>query len=107
MTFDDWWRDYIGDPGRHDLQWNVQAETAALDAWEAAIDLDRRRFLLFTQVCVAVVGIGLAVAVFLNAMTPLLLLLLIFCNAIGLALTGGPAKRMNHDRLRTNRGSIQ
>lgn len=44
MTFDDWWRDYIGDPGRHDLQWNVQAETAALDAWEAAIDLDRRRF---------------------------------------------------------------
>ena len=48
--------------------------------------LDRRRFLLFTQIWVAVVGIGLAVAVFLDAMTPLLLLLLIFCNGIGLAL---------------------
>ena len=48
--------------------------------------LDRRRFLLFTQIWVAVVGIGLAVAVLLDAMTPLLLLLLIFCNGIGLAL---------------------
>lgn len=35
MTFDDWWKTYIGDPGRRDLQWNAQAETAALDAWEA------------------------------------------------------------------------
>lgn len=36
MTFNDWWKTYIADPGRADLRFNVQAETAALDAWEAA-----------------------------------------------------------------------
>lgn len=36
MTFNDWWKTYIADPGRADLRHNVQAETAALDAWEAA-----------------------------------------------------------------------
>lgn len=35
-TFNDWWKTYIADPGRADLRFNVQAETAALDAWEAA-----------------------------------------------------------------------
>lgn len=36
MTFNDWWKTYIADPGRADLRFAVQAETAALDAWEAA-----------------------------------------------------------------------
>ncbi len=48
--------------------------------------LDRKRFLFFTQVWVAVVGSLLALAVFLNLITPPLLLLLIFLNGVGLAL---------------------
>ncbi|MET4576940.1 MFS transporter [Ottowia thiooxydans] len=48
--------------------------------------LDRKRFLVFTQIWVAVVGSVLAVAVFSGLMTPQLLLLLIFFNGIGLAL---------------------
>ncbi|MGB3068783.1 MAG: MFS transporter [Ottowia sp.] len=48
--------------------------------------LDRKRFLFFTQVWVAIVGSLLAMAVFSGLMTPPLLLLLIFFNGIGLAL---------------------
>ena len=48
--------------------------------------LDRKRFLFFTQVWVAVVGSLLALAVFMNLITPPLLLLLIFLNGVGLAL---------------------
>ena len=48
--------------------------------------LDRKRFLLFTQFWVAVVGGALALAVFSGLITPPLLLLLIFFNGIGLAL---------------------
>lgn len=48
--------------------------------------LDRKRFLAFTQVWVAVVGGVLSLAVFAGMMTPPLLLLLISLNGIGLAL---------------------
>ena len=48
--------------------------------------LDRKRFLFFTQLWVAVVGVVLALAVFSGMMTPPLLLMLIFFNGIGLAL---------------------
>ena len=48
--------------------------------------LDRKRFLFFTQLWVAVVGVMLSLAVFSGLMTPPLLLMLIFFNGIGLAL---------------------
>jgi MFS family permease len=48
--------------------------------------LDRRRFLLFTQVWVALVASLLSLMVFLGFMSPLLLLLLVFANGIGLAM---------------------
>lgn len=48
--------------------------------------LDRKRFLAFTQIWVAVVGGVLALAVFAGMMTPPLLLMLISLNGIGLAL---------------------
>lgn len=48
--------------------------------------LDRKRFLLFTQLWVAVVGVVLSLAVFSGMMTPPLLLMLIFLNGVGLAL---------------------
>ena len=48
--------------------------------------LDRKRFLLFTQIWVAAVGAVLALALFAGLMTPPLLLLLVFLNGVGLAL---------------------
>ncbi len=48
--------------------------------------LDRKRFLFFTQLWVAVVGSLLALVIFLDVASPPLLLLLIFFNGIGLAL---------------------
>ena len=48
--------------------------------------LDRKRFLFFTQVWVAVVGALLALAVLLGVVTPPLLLVLLFLNGVGLAL---------------------
>ena len=48
--------------------------------------LDRKRFLFFTQVWVAVVGSLLSLAVFAGVVTPPLLLMLVFLNGIGLAL---------------------
>jgi MFS family permease len=48
--------------------------------------LDRRRFLLLTQVWVALVASLLSFTVFLGIMTPLLLLVLVFANGIGLAM---------------------
>ena len=47
---------------------------------------NRKRFLLVTQIWVAVVGTLLAAAIFAGAVTPPLLLLLVFLNGIGLAL---------------------
>ena len=40
-TFNDWWKTYTADPSRADLRFIVQAETAALDAWEAAARQER------------------------------------------------------------------
>ena len=48
--------------------------------------LDRRRYFLFTQLWVAVVALVLCAAVLSGAMTPPLLLGLIFFNGIGLAM---------------------
>ena len=48
--------------------------------------LDRKKFLFFTQVWVAVVGSLLSVAVFAGVVTPPLLLMLVFLNGVGLAL---------------------
>ena len=48
--------------------------------------LNRKHFLLFTQLWVAVVGALLALAAFAQVITPPLLLLLLFCNGVGLAL---------------------
>ena len=48
--------------------------------------LDRKRFLFFTQMWVAVVGSLLSLAVFAGVVTPPLLLMLVFLNGIGLAL---------------------
>lgn len=48
--------------------------------------LNRKHFLFFTQVWVAAVGALLSVAVFMQVVTPPLLLMLLFMNGIGLAL---------------------
>lgn len=48
--------------------------------------VDRKRFLLITQVWVAVVGCLLALAVWFQVVTPPLLLMLVFLNGVGLAL---------------------
>lgn len=48
--------------------------------------LDRRRYYLFTQAWVAVVAILLSIAILSGAMTPPLLLALLFANGIGLAM---------------------
>lgn len=51
-----------------------------------ADSLDRRRFLLFTQAWVALVGLVLCAVISLGAMTPPLLLALVFANGVGLAM---------------------
>src|SRR5690606_35171622 len=48
--------------------------------------LDRKRYLLFTQIWVAVVGATLSAFVFFGGMSPLLLLVLPFANGVGLAM---------------------
>lgn len=48
--------------------------------------LDRKRYLLFTQIWVAVVGATLSAFVFFGGMSPLLLLILTFANGVGLAM---------------------
>jgi len=48
--------------------------------------LDRKRYFLATQIWVAVVASLLAITIFLGALSPSLLLILIFANGIGLAM---------------------
>lgn len=48
--------------------------------------LDRKRYFLFTQLWIAAVALALSAVVLLDAMTPPLLLALIFANGIGLAM---------------------
>lgn len=74
--------------------WVALVQTAAtlpvfllgLPAGALADILDRKRFLFFAQVWVAVVGTLLSAAVFAGVMTPPLLLALLFMNGVGLAL---------------------
>src|SRR3990167_10456802 len=51
-----------------------------------ADSLDRKRFFLFTQLWVAVVASILSAFIFLDAITPALLLALTFVNGIGMAM---------------------
>ena len=48
--------------------------------------LDRKRYFLITQIWVAVVACLLSLCIFLGLLSPVLLLLLIFANGIGLAM---------------------
>ena len=48
--------------------------------------LDRKRYFLMTQIWVAGVASLLSLAIFLGALSPLVLLLLVFANGIGLAM---------------------
>jgi MFS family permease len=48
--------------------------------------LDRKRYFLVTQVWVAIVASLLSFAIFLNILSPALLLALVFANGIGLAM---------------------
>ncbi|SDP67894.1 Predicted arabinose efflux permease, MFS family [Rhodoferax sp. OV413] len=48
--------------------------------------LDRKRYFLITQIWVAVVACLLSLCIFLELLSPVLLLLLIFANGIGLAM---------------------
>ncbi len=51
-----------------------------------ADSIDRKRYFLFTQLWVAVVATLLSAVIFLDIMTPPLLLVLIFANGIGMAM---------------------
>lgn len=51
-----------------------------------ADSIDRKRYFLFTQLWVAVVASLLSAVIFLDIMTPPLLLVLIFANGIGMAM---------------------
>lgn len=48
--------------------------------------LDRRRYFLVTQIWVAIVAILLSLVIFLDVLSPELLLVLVFANGIGLAM---------------------
>jgi MFS family permease/quinol monooxygenase YgiN len=48
--------------------------------------LDRKRYFLMTQIWVAVVASALSLTVFLGVVSPVLLLVLVFANGIGLAM---------------------
>ena len=51
-----------------------------------ADSIDRKRYFLFTQLWVAVVATLLSAVIFLDIMTPPLLLVLVFANGIGMAM---------------------
>jgi len=74
--------------------WVALVQTAAtlpvfllgLPSGALADNLDRKRYFLFTQLWVAAVASLLSVVIFLDVMTPPLLLVLIFANGIGMAM---------------------
>ncbi|MCW5669224.1 MAG: MFS transporter [Hydrogenophaga sp.] len=74
--------------------WVALVQTAAtlpvfllgLPSGALADNLDRKRYFLFTQLWVAAVAILLSAVIFLDVMTPPLLLVLIFANGIGMAM---------------------
>lgn len=74
--------------------WVALVQTAAtlpvfllgLPSGALADNLDRKRYFLFTQLWVAAVATLLSAVIFLDVMTPPLLLVLIFANGIGMAM---------------------
>jgi predicted MFS family arabinose efflux permease len=48
--------------------------------------LDRRKFLMFTQVWIAFIAVIMSLLVFFGNLSPLMLIALTFCNGIGLAM---------------------
>jgi MFS family permease len=48
--------------------------------------LDRRKFLIFTQIWIAVIAVILSLLVFFGNLSPVMLIALTFCNGIGLAM---------------------
>ena len=74
--------------------WVALVQTAAtlpvfllgLPSGALADSLDRKKYFLTTQLWIAVVAALLSTVVFLGAMTPPLLLALVFANGIGLAM---------------------
>ena len=74
--------------------WVALVQTAAtlpvfllgLPSGALADNLDRKRYFLFTQLWVAAVATLLSVVIFLDVMTPPLLLVLVFANGIGMAM---------------------
>ena len=74
--------------------WVALVQTAAtlpvfllgLPSGALADNLDRKRYFLFTQLWVAAVATLLSAVIFLDIMTPPLLLVLIFANGIGMAM---------------------
>lgn len=74
--------------------WVALVQTAAtlpvfllgLPSGALADNLDRKRYFLTTQLWIAVVAIVLSACVFMGLMSPLLLLVLVFFNGIGLAM---------------------
>jgi MFS family permease len=74
--------------------WVALVQTAAtlpvfllgLPSGALADNLDRKRYFLFTQLWVAAVATLLSAVIFMDVMTPPLLLVLIFANGIGMAM---------------------
>ena len=74
--------------------WVALVQTAAtlpvfllgLPSGALADNLDRKRYFLFTQLWVAAVATLLSAVIFLDVMTPPLLLVLVFANGIGMAM---------------------
>ena len=74
--------------------WVALVQTAAtlpvfllgLPSGALADNLDRKRYFLFTQLWVASVATLLSVVIFLDVMSPPLLLVLVFANGIGMAM---------------------
>jgi MFS family permease len=48
--------------------------------------LDRRKFLIFTQMWIALIAVMLSLLVFFGNLSPMMLIALTFCNGIGLAM---------------------
>ena len=48
--------------------------------------LDRRKFLIFTQIWIALIAVILSLLVFFGNLSPMMLIALTFCNGIGLAM---------------------
>ncbi len=78
----------------HSPVWVALVQTAAtlpvfllgLPSGALADGIDRRKYFLSTQIWIAAVGCALSLVVFLDRVSPAVLLALVFCNGIGLAM---------------------